>query len=151
MNADDQGSSSISSPLSHVDKDPLVEYMQSVYSKPMEFIDEPPTLESILDDCRMTFTLPKYDRRWDDMDETEQFNYITNIHKSSKRLSILMRKSILLETMVILCGMKEMWILVSRGILICLALSPHTVKMAEQEKSHLVECLKKAMRGKLLS
>ncbi len=47
--------------------------------------------------------------------------------------------------------MKEAWILVSCGVLICLALSTHTLKMAQQEKSHLVECLKRVMRIKLLS
>ncbi len=70
--------------MRHVDKDPLVAEMQSVCCKPVEFIDEVPTLESILDNCRMKFALPKYDKMWDEMDETEQFNYL---HKYTQILT----------------------------------------------------------------
>ncbi len=73
LNTDDQGSFLIYTQLLHVDKDPLVEEIRSVCSK---LVDEPPTLESILGDCRMKFALPKYDRKWNDLVETKQLNYL---------------------------------------------------------------------------
>ncbi len=42
----------------------------------VKFIDEPPTLESILGDCWMKFSLPKYDRKWEELTQSEQFNYL---------------------------------------------------------------------------
>ncbi len=86
LNADDQVLSLISSHVSHVDKDPLVVEMQSVCSKPVEFVDEPPTLENILDDCRMKFALSKYDRKWEELTKSEEFNYL---HKYTKILKMV--------------------------------------------------------------
>ncbi len=69
-------------------------------SKTVEFIDEVPTLESILDNCRMKFALPKYDIRWDDMDETEQFNYL-------RKYKQILRKVINIDEKVHLIGNHE--------------------------------------------
>ncbi len=92
--------------------------MQSVCSKPVEFIDEPPTLESILDDCSMKFPLPKYDRRWDEMDKTEQFNYL---HKYTQ----ILRKVINIDEKVNLIGNHGNTMWNERGVDTCILWHPN--------------------------
>ncbi len=76
---------------------PLVVEMQSVCCKPAEFVDEPPTLQSILDDYRMKFALPKYDRKLEELTESEQFKYF---HKYTQ----ILKKVINIDERVHLIG-----------------------------------------------